>query len=729
MTTLKTGVADRQNNSISRQHYISERSSPINSWYKTKVEEEQLKAKYKVYKRKTVDDHTATDAWKEEQVEFERLFQLVDSLVLECHPEIALPVLNAICNFLPRYAGNEPTLAQSELELLQALFVRHNLSSFKRNNMDFDALIETTDALAEKFFKRRPSAAALFSNDSHSNTRDHFREKARTAEQFIRNWSQPDRMWEINLSLFSMVDDEFRKAYGVTASGLVTMLRSVTRNIDADVRRKIESNQGKLELTSFSSIKALYLDLCESFWLSANDFASNYPDDVDMQTMESILEKWTLRFGDLSKSNPEHLFMGNPVRTKPLIKHPDVPGYFLPFPQLLQTFCLEMIHSLVQDKQVLKKKYEVKRAQFLQNRLEKLIELNFPTFTHCANYEWNSNTENGEVDLLLAAEPLLLVVEAKSAKIEDTAKRGGDSLFLQFLKDVVVYSAIQMDRFETFITREPGVHVLTNKTGQAISIDSRLFSQIMHLTITLDTAYIQWDWERLRESGEVGQSITEPLVLSLADLETIFEVIPLEAEKLYYLQKRSWFQKQFDFFGDELDILGSYMDGHLPRRPDNFADSLIDFSACSGRLDRYFAKKALDPNLPKPHISRTNLWNQLLCQLDTKRPSGWVEASFLLLSIGHETQIDFENQLNQESAKLIASAKTSDSWHWPHEISTPEQSIGVWFALYKGLDFQKDLLPKLNLPLLSPSTAAIIAIDVTGKNEPIQTYIKRHQSG
>lgn len=81
----------------------------------------------------------------------------------------------------------------------------------------------------------------------------------------------------------------------------------------------------------------------------------------------------------------------------------------------------------------------------------------------------------------------------------------------------------------------------------------------------------------------------------------------------------------------------------------------------------------------------------------------------MLLAIGYETQSDFEKQLDDEAEKLRSSPTSRDSWHLPLDVATPDGSISILFALYKGLDFVRDLLSKLNLPMVPSETIAIIA--------------------
>jgi integrase len=85
----------------------------------------------------------------------------------------------------------------------------------------------------------------------------------------------------------------------------------------------------------------------------------------------------SLGFGALKAIDPEHLFMGNPVWQRPLIRIADG-VYFCPVPGMMLSFPLEIVETLLGDSEALTRGYEKRRAVFLEQETARLLDVAFP---------------------------------------------------------------------------------------------------------------------------------------------------------------------------------------------------------------------------------------------------------------------------------------------------------------------------------------------------------------
>src|SRR3546814_16870732 len=94
------------------------------------------------------------------------------------------------------------------------------------------------------------------------------------------------------------------------------------------------------------------------------------------------------------------------------------------------------------------------------------------------------------------------------------------------------------------------------------------------------------DW-----SSDVCSSDLEDLApsINITDLESVFELLTREVEKVHYLSRRREFEAHMDYDGDELDLLGFYLDRSEERRVGKEC-----VSTCRSRWSPQHSTKAQD---------------------------------------------------------------------------------------------------------------------------------------
>jgi hypothetical protein len=278
-----------------------------------------------------------------------------------------------------------------------------------------------------------------------------------------------------------------------------------------------------------------------------------------------VLDRWTLKFGDLQDRVAEHLFLGNPVWEKPIIQLDDK-TFFWPIPGLFISFCLELIESVIRPDAEFYSKYERRRSKFLEDEVERLFRSEFPRGTIYRGSQWYDpvSGKNFENDLLLVIDSYIVVIEAKSAKVTKSARRGADASLQDAIQKLMIEPTMQARRFSHYLQTNRQLHRFHTRRGEINEVDSSNVREVICLSVTLDALGATASrWPDLHGAGFTANETGLSPTLSLADLETVCEILAGTGEKLHYLLRRAQFEKSATYIGDELDLLAFYIDTDL----------------------------------------------------------------------------------------------------------------------------------------------------------------------
>ena len=145
-------------------------------------------------------------------------------------------------------------------------------------------------------------------------------------------------------------------------------------------------------------------------------------------------------------------------------------------------------------------------------------------------------------------------------------------------------------RFINFLKNNQGAHRFQTKYGTTNAFDNTTIKYYIPLGITLtNLGMISSNLKKLIKARVVNKTLEELAPsISLSDLECVFELLTLEAEKSHYLARRREFEAHFEYEGDELDLLGFYLDNGFNIGDREYSKDLaIDMSLKSKELDPY----------------------------------------------------------------------------------------------------------------------------------------------
>ena len=612
--------------------------------------------------------------------EFAKSLSELDSLITSTNP-IHLMVQMGL-----RFASagaewdNESPLLQHHVELLQALTLRHDWSSFSFHLVDMDKVESTLKSVAETFYLKRMSDIKKDANDGERTDRA-VRESIRIQTQALRNWGYPHHMRSLICEMLAPLDAKFVSKLGVTGTAIVDWLFQFsdvygkrlqsfedTRDqlLDAGtieealaiyskrfsfdpeletISQSLKDEPLSLEqfLDALMSRTELFLPFISRF--TPNDLVRLFPGEPDSGLVLNLVKSLSLPFGALGKSNPEHLFMNNPIWTKPLVAIEDG-SVIVTFPGFLISFALEIVESLLDEELMVA--YKKRRANYLEEKLQELFQKHIPSAQIYRGSLWSDGTKPSpyENDLLVVIDSFAFVIEAKSGKVSPTARRGGDRLE-RAISDLLVDPTNQGKRFAEYLNTGLGTYEFETLRGDINKVDVSAVRHFLCFNATFDDMSAVADRHDLQKAGLIEQSMQLAPTILLADWLIIFEMLGSPSYIVHYLKRRAELPSEVQYVGDELDLLYSYLQKGLNLPIESIQDSQVIFWGNSQHFDPYFMGQITGLAQPKPQKILTKWWQDIVAAVENKRFPRWTEVVCLLLGITHDDQQKIEGEVER----------------------------------------------------------------------------------
>ncbi|MCL5037911.1 MAG: hypothetical protein M1269_12495 [Chloroflexi bacterium] len=616
----------------------------------------------------------------------ERLLTVDPLLLLSCFPFYFLTT--TLIDGKPKPKKESPIL-QHHVELLQGLVLRYRLEMYETKPVFPEDIEEFCELIKEvtHSFRMRYLSCLEKGMDVQKRYRLLTLEDIRVYTQFIRNWGSVQQIMRIVRSLFAPLDDEIERTIGIRISHLIDMLLKLITIIEDKVNSHwdqlipifqaetissaieeyqrsfpdIKSTQEELlqlfkergatlREAQFMLISHLDLRLPDIFTFQLNDFVNNYPQPIEASTLRQVLNTWALSFGDLEEIEPDHFFMGNPIWKKPLVRI-DKDFFFCPIAVLFVSFCLEIMESVIKTNSGLYTKYERRRANFLEDELDRLFKEAFPFAKVYRGSQWNDplTHDKYENDLLILIDSHLIIVEAKSGKITEPARRGAELRLENTIEKLIIAPSDQSGRFADYLRENPGLHRFSTKQGIVNELDTSNVKEIIRLNVTLGSlGTLSSRGHDLREAGFIPKDIDIVPTMSISDLETVFDILEGNCQKLHYLTRRAQFEEHANYYGDEIDLLAFYTETGFNIGEEEFNNGIGLFIYGSSELfDSYLMSDLYGQKIPKPKCRLTKWWEDILQQIENRQPPRWTELGYLLLNVSYDDQKSFEESFKR----------------------------------------------------------------------------------
>ena len=626
-----------------------------------------------------------------------------------------LHLLAYCCSYFTYHpAGVDPELGGGldfhpyHLEILQAFALMQERSSSDRPlGVEAEELLDVMSAVGQAAANRGWKASI---DQAEGESEWNFAVSAmRTQTMAVRNPGYPHHIRQIVRDLAATVREDFVGVHGADPVRLVDTLFSLP-NVALS---RLNAHRGRVALfyreKSYQAVAAAYresfpgggdldadrlfqlagrklhsmkailvyhsdLRLADCFTFTLDEVAAAYGQCVDREAIQAVIEKLAFEFGDLGDWNKEWVILDNPVLKRPFIKIDDE-TYFLALVGHIPHCASGLLEALIVEDRALDQKYRDRKAQYLEDEVERLFRAGFPGGRVYRGSMWDDGAGNrGENDLTMVLGSVAIVVEAKSGSISPQAQRGAPKRLVDTVRRLIVEPADQAYRFVRLLQGTDGPRSFATRSGAENKIDVSGVRYFLPLTVTME----QFGFlSNLRNLADVGVGVREvselAQVLSLTDLMVIFEVLDLQSEKAHYFFRRRELGARMRLHGYEMDVLAFYLDHGFNIGEVEFSgNSFVDLTLASKRLDHYFVGQQLGVEVDRPELRLTPWWASMLQRLDGDLNQNRLDAALMLLNV----PFDQQQKLERGFATLGNRARrktTEDPRTWVELFTAPAQ--------------------------------------------------------
>lgn len=635
---------------------------------------------------------------REAAKQFTDNFALLETLVREHDPLVLLATASFYCLF----KGADPTTdvtadgpyPQPVVEVIQSVCLRCPRDTFRNTPVLHPLLFRTLDlarACLMDFGRQR------YSSYEHVSEADKnlllLIEGARLHTQFMRNWAYPQHMRLLIRELFEPLEHDIANVIGAgplailrlfddlrdnscaRVSGFIRELGAAFRpqslvkmvhafctlaNVDdkeeSAILQIIRSRPASKRQTQLFLLSFFHQYLAAFFTFTLDDCLKLALENLDKVRLGLLLDRLSLRFGDMAHDDPQHLMMQSRIRTRPFIKMDDN-TYFLPIAGLANSFFVEIVETLIISQPDLKGRYHKRRAVFLEEKLRRLLDESFPGCPVHSGTTGISPIDGKEFenDCVVVAGPLAIVFEAKSERVDDVAKRGGAKTLGGHYETLVEAPAFQAERFGRILEQGKGIQTFRTKKHGTYQLDLSQIRRAICVSVTLD-----WFpaptlcWRQLVKSNMVGAERRPAINLTLADLVVVMEVLTQPTIRLHYLWRRIEWEEHVDYLADEEDLLVYYLSEGLVI-PNELRDGApMHLYGNSNQLHRYYLAAWGDTATPIPRPRRilTDWWLAMLARIEANDIARKWDISSVLLDLNITQQQEFEKKFKRVVEKV-----------------------------------------------------------------------------
>jgi hypothetical protein len=409
--------------------------------------------------------------------------------------------------------------------------------------------------------------------------------------------------------------------------------------------------------TYLTAIVESYIPQCESwmsgknepdwetwlhhFWIPTERFAEAMK--IQAEEIETILEAWSLKPGDISGNKIEHIHLSNPVWGRPLISSKG--KYFGFNPNVFLSFHSDIISNfLVPRVAKFSEKLGNARGIVLEKNLQSILKDIFPSAEFLFNSKWThpQDQREYETDAIVLLDDIMLIFEAKGGSLSPQGRRGSQTL-MDDLDKLIVESAVQSSRLGNLVAQKAGeIEFRLASSVKRVRCDrvervSR-FGVALERLVSMSNGYSPALIDRIRANGA-----TPMPMLTIGDLEQLKNLLPTESSRLHYLLRRTEIDEEADFEADELDLIAMYLKtGFTTFLSAKHQGHSYGIYGISDFL-RFYQEKEFyyDPSIALP-VRTTTIWDRLISEVEQKKFKGWTAVVYDLLNTPLEGQERFE---------------------------------------------------------------------------------------
>jgi hypothetical protein len=320
-------------------------------------------------------------------------------------------------------------------------------------------------------------------------------------------------------------------------------------------------------------------------------------------------------------------------------------------------------------------RYSRHRSKTLEDRVAGLLHRTLkPDELHRGlryrRFDDSEEAREGEIDVLVRLDDTLLVVEAKSATMPISGRRGGEAL-VQHLKKHLAKAAVQSSNARDAVLDRERVELLDHR-GRSVQLKADRVREVHPIVVTLDDVSVigpaLWEFEGTRIMPE---GIALPWLVSWHDLNTIALLVDLPSQVIHFLRRRSRLnQLGGRWAADELDWWMLYLHNSLYFEDEDGAP--VRYTSMTDPLDAWaFGERGLRSPAPRPQQEFGQGVGELLLFLEQHRPPGGIAAACSILDLATSAREGLMRDLRNLRARAATRDKVQRLSRWlvePYEL-------------------------------------------------------------
>jgi hypothetical protein len=251
----------------------------------------------------------------------------------------------------------------------------------------------------------------------------------------------------------------------------------------------------------------------------------------------------------------------------------------------------------------------------------------------------------GEIDVLMRCGATAVIVEAKSAALRPSARRGGGALLDHLRKNLTKATEQGAAARRALVDRLP----LFDPRGDSVQLAEKI-RETHTVMVTLDdlsaVATVVWELQGTRTMPE---GFRAPWMVTLNELEHVAATTRWPVQLIHFLRRRARLNELGRFVaGDELDWWMHHMMYGLYFEEEQGKER-VRFTSLTDPLDAWvlFDKGIRSDPAPKPELQVPSRSAEFLDCLCSERPPGWVSAGCALLDASTDSQLEFWDAIDR----------------------------------------------------------------------------------
>lgn len=540
----------------------------------------------------------------------------------------------------------------------------------------------------------------------------------RGATQNIRNWGYPSQIKRIARELYRPFDGPLSAARGFSASNVIDVFEAMVQQVESrqtrrmkiladvfgssakDARALVHNYHETIGLgaddaarflqhmqaqrISPDAVRAMLLAhydstrLPELYTFRPSDFAS--PLAINGDQVSAILDEYALEWGALTDYEIDHLHLSNPVWTKPVIKLDD-DRYFCSLPAGFFSFvipCMEAVLAPLGDA------VSKRRADYLESKVAGIVRSRFPSSSTIQNLAWTEDGTPYETDLIAFVDSFALIIECKSGKITPQALRGAPDRLQRRIRDLLIDPNVQSSRLKRRLEALASNPHRPDPLRDAVGHDLGRIRRIVRVSVCLeDFGMIQSSLGQFEDTGWLPDEFSPCPTMSLADLETVFDILEHPVQILHYLIRREEIEATVGHIADELDLLGLYLTTlfDLSALEEGYQ---LELTGMSAALDHYYTSTDAGVDLPKPRPKISPLFASIFSQLERSGAPRWTEIGVALGMFSPDDQEKIAKNLAARERRIRKDRKSAAHHEILIRIPSKASSYALAYVMFEN---------------------------------------------